>query len=701
MRREIHKADVRQAIQVFFGHARRALYARDVGEPDFTTMFPDQGEGSADEAVRALLDDARRAMSERRNEEFRRSLDSLRELVKYAMDEIKALGIQWSAPGSQPEWPPLRELSRNLYSFREDVIRERDREYILELMRIDYMLTIDGLHDRCGELFTVGLNGYRWNYQIANRVGGGEFQEMIRDEFSLNADSFILGAELPDVLPYAMEMLRHQERVLSDAMVSDQPNDFDKLHRGFEARLTFIRSHWGVEDWSPSEALKLFQELQQEYRIALMGLGGRALMLISSNRIANASPYLNVIRRAAGQLERMADDLASAFVRDNYQRFFMWHEWETERAEEYQPISIFPQQYPLAFFTLRLLELSSDKIPTINRRGKAKQVLDWFNGNSDWVENLVPAELGVTSEQRRNSASEGLRTAVHGDEVAEDYEIIGRNLSTERVATFKSDVYWEAISMNPMLRLFQRADSYKFISSDSDDRPEERGFRRLSGKAYFTESTEDAQIYYAQPDGKQWGRALSNDMHSQFCKSLKDSPKKVALFDTPGAFLQAVDCAMGELDPSGLLAIVLVGNWTDLLVGLGTENPEGYQKHWQLPETDQIGEYARYGDHPIFWISRHESRRLYVVDPASWGCLVHAQSDDAQDLRIEIKTISIDRAQELLANNPEHFADQPNEDSRLRKLRTCVEIVIGARTGIRVIDSSRARNLVPENQSDL
>ena len=71
-----------------------------------------------------------------------------------------------------------------------------------------------------------------------------------------------------------------------------------------------------------------------------------------------------------------------------------------------------------------------------------------------------------------------------------------------------------------------------------------------------------------------------------------------------------------------------------------------------------------------------------------------------QDLRIEIKAISINRGKELLKANPEHFAGQPDEESKLRKLQTHVEIVIGARTGFGVDDPTRARRLVPIDRPD-
>ena len=695
LRRDVNKTDVRQAVQAFLRRARRALDAREADELDYTVLVPDRGEGSANEAVRALLDDARRAMSERRHEELRRSLDSVRELVKYAMDEIKTTDIQWSAPGSQPEWPPLRELSRNLYSFREDMIREGDREYIFELLRFDYRLTADGMRERCGELFTVGLNGYRWNYQIATRIGGGELRELLRDRFSLNADSLILSAEPVEMFPYAREMVRHQEMLLSDAMRSDQPGDYDQLHRGFQTWLQAIRLNCGADNWPPSEASEVCKQLEQEYRIALMGLGGRALLLAQANRIADVNPYLDMGRRAYAHLETMADDLASALAHDNYTPFSMWREWETEDAEPNQAIAILPERYPLMFYTLRLIELSSETMPTFDLRGRAKRALDWFVNNSESVGPYVRAELDPTLEQRREFATEALRSAVRRDEVAEDYEVIGRELSTDRVYGFKSDVYAEAFSANPVELLFRRAGAFLYISSNSDDSPEERGFRQLMGKAYFTDTPEGALIYYASLRGAQWGRAVSDDVLRRFCEELEESPEMIASLDTPAALLQAIDRAIEDINPAGLIAVVLAGNWSDLEVGLGTENPEGYEAYWRLPESDRIGEIGRYRGHPIFRAPRQESRRIYVVEPSAWGRFVRTQFEDAQDLRIEIKPISIDRARELLTNNPNHFANQPDEESKLRKLQTSVEIVIGARTEFRVTDTSRARVIVP------
>ena len=317
----------------------------------------------------------------------------------------------------------------------------------MELLSFDYWLTREGMRERCGELFTVGLNGYRWNYQIANRFGG-EFREMLRDRFSLNADGLILGAEPVDVLPYARELIRQQERLLSDAMHSDLPSDYGQLHRGFQARLQAIRLHWGVDNWLPSGDSEPFQQLEQEYRIALMGLGGRAILLAQANRLADVNPYLDVGRQVYSELGPLADDLAPALLYGDRLGFSLWEEWETEGALPYQAIGISTDRYPLLFLALRLMELSSDTMPTLNLHGRAGRALDWFGNNWELVGPYVQAQLDLTLDQRRDYAIEALQSAVRNDEVAEDYEIIGRELSDTRVSALKLEVYAAAFSGN-------------------------------------------------------------------------------------------------------------------------------------------------------------------------------------------------------------------------------------------------------------
>ena len=80
---------------------------------------------------------------------------------------MEKTGYKWGAPGTYPEWPPLRQLGRNLDSFREDIIRQGGRDYVSELRSLDRWLARTGIKRQCGEMFTTGLEGYRSNYNIA------------------------------------------------------------------------------------------------------------------------------------------------------------------------------------------------------------------------------------------------------------------------------------------------------------------------------------------------------------------------------------------------------------------------------------------------------------------------------------------------------------------------------------------------------
>ena len=117
LRRSVNERDVRRALQVFLQRRRKATESFLRDDPDITTIVPEAGEGSADEAVRDLLDEARRFMREERQGEFSRSIESIKELLTYATEEMDKTGYKWGAPGTYPEWPPLRQLGRNLDSF--------------------------------------------------------------------------------------------------------------------------------------------------------------------------------------------------------------------------------------------------------------------------------------------------------------------------------------------------------------------------------------------------------------------------------------------------------------------------------------------------------------------------------------------------------------------------------------------------------
>ena len=693
LRQDVNERDVRQAIQSFLRRNQRAIASLDANEPDLSTAFPDEGEGSADEAVQSLLDDARSAMAERRQGEFVRSLESVKELLTYALDEMARRQMSWGDPGRQPEWPPLRELGRSLYSFREEIIQSGSREYIYELLGRDAWLAGTGVNRCCGELFTTGLAGYQRTYQVANRMANWEFREVIINELSAGAEILMANDDPEQVFPYALETVRHRERMLSDAMEAGRPEDYQRFHRGSETSLRSLRWLWTSGTPPTAESSNLADRLDQYYRIVLMGLAGRAMDLFQAGRINDPSPYLNMARGVYVDVQQLGGDIAQALDSRGAEGFYRWREWEWEGMEYGEPSFISPERFPLNFFGLRLLELCRDSAPDLDLHGTAQQILNWFENNSSHVEQFVVDDPSATVEQRREYALRALRAAVRRDEVAEEHEIIGRELSGERISNFVSDVYAAAFSQNPVERLFERAGAFLYTRMDDNDAPQERGFLRLEPKGFLAVAPERARVSYAAANGDRWGWGLSEDVVNLLCDALDSAPQFPVPLGTPSGLLGAIDKATEDLGPSEEQVIILAGGWSDFEIRLAGDSPEGYLPRWRIPEDEQVGEVARYRGTPILRGPPGGERRLYVVEPGAWGCFVRAQCQEDRDLRIEINAISAERAREHLAQDPGHFPNEPDEDSKLRKLQTCVELVVVARIGFRVANPSRARRI--------
>ena len=185
--------------------------------------------------------------------------------------------------------------------------------------------------------------------------------------------------------------------MLSDALNRDQPGDYDALHKGFE---TFLRlSRW---DWDRRDGESFSNALEQSYRVVLMGLSGRAITLTEASRIEEPSRYLAVSRGIFGGVTRLADDIAQAFNLEDRSPDSQWSAWEWEGAEPGIVQRLSPESYPLTFFAIRLMELSSDEIPVIDLHGAASQVLTWFEPNADRLLPFVSDQPGGTREQRRD-----------------------------------------------------------------------------------------------------------------------------------------------------------------------------------------------------------------------------------------------------------------------------------------------------------
>lgn len=512
-------------------------------------------------------------------------------------------------------------------------------------------------------------------------------------------------------------MVRLQEQLLSDAIHVDRPTDFASLDRGFSEFLSDVRRQRGDDRRTTPESAGRFEALQREYRIAKLGLAGRAMILAPSSRITDVTPYTVPAREIYSNLGLLTDDLSQALRSDERMARSQWSEWEWEgvRAGRGRAMRMIPERYPLTFFAVRFMELVTEETPTPNLRGNARKIAEWFTTNSGRLLDSVQPETDLTVqsidsnlqpgpdltlERRRELSAELLTSAVGQDIAQEENEIIQSGLSKDRISKFVSDVYASAFSTNTVERIFEREGAFLYLTADSENVPEERGMNVLEAKGFLAETTGESRTSYAPLEGQEWGRHLSDDVPYLLCEALDNSQEFKALMETPREFLGAIDKAEEELSPAEGIIIVAAGDWFELEMELNRELPDGYKPDWQLPDDEQFGEIGRYRDHPILRGPRDGERRMYVVEPRTWGRLVRAQFENGQDLRVEVNPITFNRAQQLLDSDLPYFPDEPNAESKLRKLQAHVEIVVGAQIGFCETDESRARRISAPSEQE-
>ena len=144
------------------------------------------------------------------------------------------------------------------------------------------------------------------------------------------------------------------------------------------------------------------------------------------------------MRGKHNRVEDLADDIAKALelANDDTMTISLWDNWEMEQAVSYEAFGVYPEKYPLRWFAIRLIELLTEPQRTFNLHGKAKQILDWFERSSDGLETYARDVPELNIDDKLEFAIAALQTAAHADEVAEDYAIIGSELSTDRVSAF-------------------------------------------------------------------------------------------------------------------------------------------------------------------------------------------------------------------------------------------------------------------------
>ena len=340
------------------------------------------------------------------------------------------------------------------------------------------------------------------------------------------------------------------------------------------------------------------------------------------------------------------------------------------------------------------MELVGDGPLALNLHGNARYILDWFGANSERLERFVPDTPSVGARRKRALAADVLEEAVLRDEVEADREIARRPISSDRVGVFRSDVIEGAIRAGSVERVFEQAGTFFHLEPGADAMPEERFSRQLERKVLFIDPADGGLTYYEPVGGEGWGRGLSRDAVLLLCEEMEGATRMTASLDNMSAVFRAIDAAIEDLGFPDKIGVVLAGDSEDVQGNMRGMEADEYEPYWLRGNADPSVDVGHYHGYPILRGPTNGECRMYVVDLGTWGNFIRAPFEDGREIRVDVEPISYERARELLEANPGLFADQPDDETKLRRIQTCVDVAVGIRHGFRIFDPTRARRIV-------
>ena len=401
LQRGLYERDVTEAVHAFLARRERVTDARD--------RSPDPGEERADDAVRALLGHALRAMSEWRQGDFEWGVESVGALVEFAMDELEREGIDWDLPGSVPSWPPLAEWHETPDSFREEVITRGRPWYASQLATLDRRLVLSGLSRSCGELFSAGLDGCVRNYELACVRGDPQLRDMLRNSASRDLE-WVFHSDHAGDASYLREVIRLHSRLLFYAMRHEHADDFQWLRRALADMLANGKSLW-ERDRRPRPTDEEIDGIDQMSRYVVMGLAGYSISLAEAGSIADPDPYIEAGRSEYQSVGRLTADFA---LPQNLARElgFLWENLEMTGPDRFGTGWGSPGEYAPWFLALRLVELAEVSMPELGLDRRAAQGARWwFERNVDRVRSHVRVVDGPNLDARIVIVRDALRAA--------------------------------------------------------------------------------------------------------------------------------------------------------------------------------------------------------------------------------------------------------------------------------------------------
>ena len=615
---------------------------------------------TASERVFAEIDDALQAHQATR---FAGALERLCVLAGRSADQIQQSSLPVPITG-EPQygyWFPLDAIRERLPDLWRAVYERSGAEYAREMWRFQYWLVMTGIERRSGQMLEVGLRSGLVSYRAAGdrRTLQGEHAQ--REWMNLNTAAW--GRLRPDHLSdddkekihIAERLIEHLQEYGNMLLMEDDVSsfgamlvEFDDTSRRLGEVWAYRRHHAPLDVETPT-----WLDVHHYLVLALLALGGRAILLMEAEQIEDAKPYLESLERFVKEHARPERFTAAVFERErDVQGQWSWWEMPSETDPEQLALFIMPERYPIVGLLYWLqTDPSSEPLPSFH--GYAQRFIDAWTSHSDAI--LGAAEIAVDERvEASHQLIARLRTSIDAEQRERDDRAIAADIDQMRVTAFLDDLRETRRQDRLIEHYFGRAGRVRWFHEEKwpDGRLERGG---LLPRDVFTVGTgiEPLQL-------KDVALAFERGLFAVLAALLKDARELAAISEASAdELLRAIDNGLTELAADHPL-IVLHGKWPSEVISELWIRSDRRGGPLSFGGSAFRQERVSYRGHWIAQSWTDGDPVLLMVDLDRWGWLLRAPID-GEDFALDLEEIDRQEA--------EQWADQAAEDERDREQR--------------------------------
>lgn len=612
---------------------------------------------TAAERVFAEIDDALQGQQATR---FAGALERLRALTERSADQIRQSALPMQAAG-EPQygyWFPLDAIKERLPELWRTAYERSGREYAREMWSLQYWLVTTGIERGSGQMLEVGLRSGLISYHAVDhrRAALGEHARREWMNLTTGAWGCLRAADLDctdgEKLAIAERLIEHLQEYSSMLLVNDDVSSFEAMLAEFHDTAKRLNESWIYFQHHSRADIPPGLDVHQYVLLALLALIGRALLLETLGRIADATPYvdrLHELVRDGAQIQRFAPQV---FQHERaLQRQWSW--WEMDTNEEAnEALRIMPEQYPMIGLLYCLYsERSTQALPSLD--GYAQRFIDVWNAHA----NIILKTAGVDADDRDDALRQivaRLQAAVEAEHRERDDRTIGALIDPVRVNDFMSGLREQRERDRVLEHRFEQVGRLRRIDGVAwSGRP--FGHRWLLPREPFTTGTKFEPLELPGA-GLAFERGLFVEL-DRLVGNARTSPAVVS--HDVDDLLSAIDNGLIELAADYPL-IVLHGTWPNEVIGELWMRSDRRGGLLSFGGSAFRQERVSYRGHWIAQSGANGDPVLLMVNLNRWGWLIRTPLN-GEDFALDLEEIDRDEAGKL--------ADRTTGDERDREQR--------------------------------